>query len=94
MCQAFSYARAHDYSIMPGFAFKFMSAPIDDAFSAFHRDEVGESLHWAATSATTAFTVTITADMGDLNVPKGYKHAPVYRRLSTGASQFARKSRV
>ncbi len=62
---------------MPGFAFKFMSAPIDDAFSAFHRDEVGESLHWAATSATTAFTVTITADMGDLNVPKGYNHALV-----------------
>ena len=52
-----------------------MSAPINDAFSNFHRDEAGESLHGAATSAATAFAVTITADMGGLPVPKGYKHA-------------------
>jgi hypothetical protein len=52
-----------------------MSAPIDDAFSNFHRDEAGESLRGAATSAATAFAVTITADMGDLHMTKGYKHA-------------------
>ena len=48
---------------------------MDDAFVDFHRNENGEALHRAATSAATAFTVTITADMGQIAVPRGYKHA-------------------
>ena len=75
VCQAVSHSKSHDYSITPGCAFQTMSAPVDDAFVAFHRDKNGEALHRAATSAATALAVTITADMGDLNVPKGYKHA-------------------
>ncbi len=57
-----------------------MSAPIDHAFSTFYRDEAGKSLHGAATSAAIAFSVTITTDMGDLHVPKGYKHALISRQ--------------
>ena len=75
VCQAVSHSKMHDYSITPGVAFQTMSAPVDDAFVTFHRDETGEALHLAATSAATALSVTITADMGDINIPKGYKHA-------------------
>ena len=57
--QAYSTVRQPlKYSISSGFAFESMSAPIDDAFSTFHRDEAGELLHGAAISAATVFAVT------------------------------------
>ena len=38
-CQSVLHALAHDYSISPGFAFDAMSAPIDDPFSNFRKDD-------------------------------------------------------
>ena len=68
---------------LPFGAFCFMSAlqPVDSAFADYLTSQ-GDCLIKAALSAAGIYSVTVTTDFGDVEVPKGYKSATTGPRAS------------
>ncbi len=59
--------------ILFGFAFTSTIAPVDEAFGGKPLDSQPDS--WLVDAAALAATLTITADLGELDVPKSFRQA-------------------